>query len=422
MPTEVQAQVWKLKQGLTVAYERRQGPSFAFNIRLPWGSAHDPMGQEGSASLLEEWWYKGAGGRNARELLNAFDDLGVLYSGGTGREATHISVSGWKEDLPAALRLVADMLLRPQLLSTEVPVLLDLARQDLADLEDSPTSVLSSRAREFIFPRKPGDPSAGFAHSVSGTVAGLNTISAESLRAHFVNYGQVGSLLGLVADWSEQDVQALVSEIFSEWQSGLQWQVPAHFQAKQTLHVSTGTGEQTHMMLVAPAPAVLSKEWLPWQIVLNVLSGGSSSRLFQTVREDLGLAYEVSASPLIRGGQSFFAVYAGTTPQRASQTIDVILRELERLGQGISATEFTRAQFALISDEVFEAEALSNRAYALTRDLALYGRIDSVTSVRAKLEELTLDQVNLFLRHHHLIQEATLVTLGPKTSNLKVSA
>lgn len=422
MPTEVQAQIWQLEQGLTVAYERRTGPGFAFDLRLPWGSAHDPVTEEGSASLLEEWWYKGAGGRNARQLLDAFDDLGVLYSGGTGRESTHISVSGLREDLPAALCLVADLLIRPQLLPVEIPVLLDLARQDLADLADNPTSQLSLHARRLMFPRKASDLGAGFVHPISGTAAGLNNISADSLRAHLQHYGQTGSLLGIVTDWPENDIQMLVAEVFQNWQRGTQRHIPAHFQVRQTLHVPTETGEQTHMMLVAPAPAPLAEGWIPWQVVLGVLSGGSSSRLFQTVREDLGLAYEVSASPMVRGGKGFLAVYAGTTAKRASQTIDVIWHELERLHKGISAAEFTRAQFSLISDEVFEAEALSNRAYALTHDLALYGRIDSVASVRAKLEQLTLEHVNHFLESHHPTKEATLVTLGPKSSNLKVSA
>lgn len=129
------AQVWTLPGGLTVAFERRAGPGFAFDLRVPVGSAHDPRGQEGAAGVLEEWLYKGAGGRDARGLQDAFDDLGVRRSGGVGPEATRFGASGLTADLGAALALVADVVARPALPTHELPVLLDLARQDLEGLE-----------------------------------------------------------------------------------------------------------------------------------------------------------------------------------------------------------------------------------------------------------------------------------------------
>jgi predicted Zn-dependent peptidase len=411
--TEPHAQVWTLPGGLSVAFERRAGPGFAFDLRVPVGSAHDPVGQEGAAGVLEEWLYKGAGGRDARGLQDAFDDLGVRRSGGVGPEATRFGASGLSADLPAALALVADVVARPELPAHELPVLLDLARQDLEGLEDSPPDLLATEARALAFARAPGETRAGYAHPASGTPEGLEAMNAAGLRAHLERYGQAGSVLGLVADLEPQAAQALVTRTFEGWRVGEDCPVPATFQGGGRLHLPHPGGEQTHLSLSAPGVSPRSAEWLPWQLALSALSGGGSSRLFVAVREERGLAYAVSASPLVLGGGGFLSAYAGSTPGRAPETLAVMLGELERLTQGLSAEEFRRAHTGLSTGVVFGAQSLRGRAHALTRDLALFGRVRSVRGLRAQIDALTLGDVNDFLAGYHPVRGATVVTLGP---------
>ena len=404
--------LWTLPHGLTVAFERRSGPGFSFDLRLPWGSAHDPHGQEGTAAVLEEWLHKGAAGLDARQLQDAFDDLGVRRGGGVGPEATRLSVSGLLADLPRALGLVADVLLRPTLPPAEVPVLLDLARQDIESLQDSPTDLLAVQGRALAFGGT-AQALSGFGHPSSGTLDGLSRISAQSLRAHFAGYGAQGSVLGLVADLSAEDALKLVTVALGDWQPGTVRPLHAPFCADRTVHLPYPDGEQTHLSLLAPGVAPTHPDWLKWQLALTALSGGSSSRLFYAVREERGLAYAVSASPLILGREGFLNVYAGSTPERAPETLEVIRAELERLQGGLDAAEFRRAHAGLSASVVFGNESLRGRAHALTRDLALFGRVRSVASLRAELDALTLQDVNAFLGRYAPLRGATLVTLGP---------
>lgn len=408
-----QAQVWTLPEGLTVAFERRAGPGFAFDLRVPVGSAHDPRGQEGAAGVLEEWLYKGAGGRDARGLQDAFDDLGVRRSGGVGPEATRFGASGLTADLGAALALVADVVARPALPTHELPVLLDLARQDLEGLEDSPPDLLAAEARALGFPRVPGDDRAGYAHPASGTPEGLEALGAAGLRAHLERYGQAGSVLGLVADLEPQAAHDLAASTFAGWRVGEDRPVPALFRRGGRLHLPHPGGEQTHLSLSAPGVSPRSADWLPWQLALSALSGGGSSRLFVAVREERGLAYAVSASPLVLGGEGFLSAYAGSTPGRAPETLAVMLAELERLPGGLGAEEFRRAHTGLSTGVVFGAQSLRGRAHALTRDLALFGQVRSVRGLRAQIDALTLEGVNAFLARYRPALEATVVTLGP---------
>ncbi|OLV16291.1 M16 family metallopeptidase [Deinococcus marmoris] len=407
------SELWTLPGGLRLAFERRSGPGFAFDLRLPVGSAHDPVGQEGSSGVLEEWLFKGAAGRDARALQDAFDDLGVRRGGGVGPEATRLGVSGLLDDLGASLRLVADVLLRPDLPENELPVLTDLARQDLDSFQDSPTDLLALEARRVTFPRPAGSPLAGFAHPPSGTLEGLEALTADTLRAHLEAYGQAGAVLGLVADLEPEAALGLVSDALGSLRPGRQPGAEATFQAGQRVHVPDPDAEQTHLSLTAPGISPGDPRWLAWQVALTALSGGSASRLFHAVREERGLAYAVSASPVLLGGQGFLTAYAGSTPARAPETLEVMLAELARLPQGLSADEFRRARSGLRASVVFGAESMRARAGALTRDVAVFGQVRPLAGLRASLDALTLEGVNDFLTDYDPVSSMTIVTLGP---------
>ncbi|GMA15867.1 insulinase family protein [Deinococcus metallilatus] len=405
--------VWTLEGGLTAAFEQRKGPGFALDLRVPVGGAHDPLGQEGSAGVLEEWLYKGAGGRDARAYQDALDDLGVRRGGGVGPEATRFGVSGLTADLPAALGLVADLLLRPALPPEELPVLADLARQDLEGLEDSPPDLLATEARRLAFPRDPASPFAGYAHPASGTPEGLSNLSVDGLRAFLARYGTRGSVVGLVADADPAEVRALLERAFAGWRPGEAVTVPADFRPGLRVHVPHAEAEQTHLSVTAPGAPPRSADWLAWQVALTALAGGSASRLFHAVREERGLAYSVSASPVLLGGRGFLAAYAGSTPERAPETLAVLLAELARLPQGLTEAEFERARRGLTASVVFGAESPRARASGLTRDLAVFGRVRSVADLRAQIAALTLERVNAFLAGYDPAAQATVVTLGP---------
>ncbi|RJF73759.1 insulinase family protein [Deinococcus cavernae] len=405
--------VFQFSGGFRCAFESRSGPGFAFDLRLPLGSAHDPVGREGSAAVLEEWLFKGAAGRDARQLQDAFDDLGVRRGGGVGPEATRLSVSGLLEDLPAALSLVADVLLRPALPEAEVPVLLDLARQDLEALRDSPSDLLGVQARAHTFPRREADGGAGYGHPATGTLEGLANVTPASLREHYGRrYGQAGSVLGLVADLSAGEAQALVERTFAAWPVGEYTVIPVHFQGGLRRHFDDPEAEQTHLQLTALGVAPTHPDWLAWQLALTALSGGSSSRLFQAVREERGLAYAVGASALVLAGQGFLSVYAGSTPGRLPETLDVICAELRRLPGGLGEAEFRRAHAGLSASIVFGGESARSRAVALTRDLTLFGRVRDLGDLRRELDALTLTDVNRFLHDYQPMQNASLFTLG----------
>ena len=123
-----------------------------------------------------------------------------------------------------------------------------------------------------------------------------------------------------------------------------------------------------------------------WQVALTALSGGSASRLFHAVREERGLAYSVSASPVLLGGQGFLSTYAGSTPARAPETLEVLLAELGRLPHGLSADEFVRARNGLRASVVFGAESLRARATGAHAGRGRLRAVRRVADLRGRLD------------------------------------
>ena len=393
-----------LPSGLTVAAERRATPGFSFHLRLPLGSAHDPLGQEGSASVVEEWLYKGAGTLDAHGVQDALDDLGVRRGGGTDAEATFFAASGLNEDLGAALSLYAELLRRPALPDAELPILLDLARQDIEGMQDSPAERLGLEARRRLF-------SGGYAHPVSGTLEGLASITPASARAFWQRYGATGSVLAVVADAAPEAVFELAEKLFGDWQAGETHPLEPSPKFGLSAHVHEDS-QQTHFTFTGRGVSPHSPDWFAWHLSLTALSGGSASRLFHAVREERGLAYAAQAGAQVIGGQALLSGYAASTPQRAPETLSVMLSELRKWRQGLSCEEFARAQSALVASTVFGSESIRARSGGMARDLALFGRVREAAAMRGEIEALTQGGVNAFLSGYDP-GPLSLISLGP---------
>jgi predicted Zn-dependent peptidase len=137
------------------------------------------------------------------------------------------------------------------------------------------------------------------------------------------------------------------------------------------------------------------------------------ARLFTEVREKRGLCYTVSASPhAVRGSGSILA-YAGTTPDRCQETLDVLIAEIRRLEEGVTDDELTRARVGVLSDLVMQSEATRARAGSIARDQYLLGQVRTMDAIRAGVQAVTPSSIHEFLTRHPA-QDFTVVTLGPQ--------
>ncbi|GIW24507.1 pitrilysin family protein [Meiothermus sp.] len=400
-------QIEVLPNGLILAVEERPWmPGVALQLQVPVGAVNDPAGMEGAASLLEGWLWKGAGSRDARALAEAFDDLGVRRGSGSALEHTTFAAQFLADKLEAVLALYADVLMRPHLPSEALEAVRQIALQELAALEDQPPKKMFTALRRAVFASPHG-------RNPSGNKADLERMRAEDLRADFAQrYAPQGTILALVGGVRFEEVREAVGNTLGAWQGKGAGYPPIELRPPQTIHLEQDSA-QVQIGLIYPDVSFDHPEFYSARLAAQVLSGGSSSRLFTEVREKRGLVYSVFAAPNGVKGYSYLMAYAGTTPERADETLGVMQQEIARLSQGVSEEELQRTKIGLRAALVMQDESSRSRAASMARDLYLLGRVRTLDEIETQILSVDLERINSYLAHNPY-QNPWIATLGPR--------
>lgn len=395
-----------LPNGLTLAVETQPwNPGVALQLLIPAGAVGDPEGLEGSASLLEGWLWKGAGSRDARALADAFDDLGVRRGSSSGLEYASFAASFLAEKLGAVLGLYADVLRRPCLADGDLEPVRQIALQELAAIEDQPSKKMFTALRRAKFRSAHG-------RNPGGSRPALEAASPAALRADFhARYSPRGAILALVGGVSLDQAREAVLAALGDW-DGPPAPLPEVVTAPPHSLSLWADSAQVQIGLIYPDVSYGHPEFYTARLAVQVLSGGSGSRLFTEVREKRGLVYSVYATPSGVRGYSYMSAYAGTTPERAEETLEVMRREIEGLAD-ITEGELERIKVGLRASLVMQDESSRSRAASMVRDLFGVGRVRTLEEIEAGIESVDVGRINRYVREFPY-RNPWVATLGPK--------
>jgi predicted Zn-dependent peptidase len=396
-----------LSNGLTVLVETMPAvQSAAFSLLIPAGSAFDPVGQNGTANALADWITRGAGAMSSRELLSAFDRLGIQAHESSSVHHLAISGSCLAANLSAALRLYGDVVKHPKFNEEDFEAVMAGVEQSLLAIEDEPRQKVMFELIRRCFPAPWGQPA-------EGTLTDLENITPKSVREQFKRCVRPrGAILGIAGNVTLNDVLPVLEETYRDWTGENEIVLKTGDRGVYREHM-THESTQTHIGVAYPSvPYGADNYYQAWAAV-NVLSGGMSSRLFTEVREKRGLCYSVYASLSSTKDHGQVLCYAGTTAERAQETLDVLLGELKRLGDGIEEAELVRCKARAKSSLIMAQESTGGRAGSLARNWFHLNRIVTLDEVRAKIEALTVQSVLEYVNAHPA-QDFTLLTIGPE--------
>lgn len=393
--------------GLTLLAERMDHVrSAALNFLVPAGCVYDPTERLGTASVLSEMIMRGAGARGSRELSLALDGLGVDRDQSVGQLHQRFWGATLASNLGAALELYADILRRPHLPAGELDAVRALALQELQSLEDDPKAMVMVELRRRYWPLPLG-------RDRRGTPAGLKRITAASVREHYERtFGPRDTIVSVAGNIDWPALRDQVERLFGDWASPA---APA-LKLKKAIggreHLKKDT-TQTQIALAYPSVPFGHRDYYAAQGAVQVLSGGMGARLFTEVREKRGLCYAVFASYQTFKERACMLCYAGTTNERAQETLDVTLAELKRLADGVQEDEVERVRAGLKSSVIMQEESTSARAGALASDWYYLGRVRPIEEIQAAIDGLTPAQIVEYVRKYPP-RDMTVVTLGPK--------
>jgi predicted Zn-dependent peptidase len=397
----------RFPNGLVLIAETMPGvQSAAFTILLPAGAAFEPAGSGGTAAMLAEWIMRGAGERDSRELLSALDNLGVSH--GEGAQTSHTGVSGvtLSRNLIPALRVFADVLLRPHLDDEEIEPIRDLTLQSLQSLEDDPSSKVIYELRKRHFPDPWGRPTPGSPEGVqSATPQQLREFHQDAYRPN----GTIIAVAGAI-DWPA--LLEAVETLFSGWERRPEPPVQIRASGPKRDHLLKDT-QQIQIALAFPSEIATSPHYYLARAAVAILGGYPSARLFTEVREKRGLCYSVYAGYEGLKDRAAVLCYAGTSADRAQETLDVTLAEMSRLREsGIDAEELEMMRAGLKSSLIMQQESTMSRSGSLAADWYHLGRTRSIEEISRELDALTPGGVSAFAARLPL-DDVTLLTLGP---------
>lgn len=372
----------------------------------PAGYGADPEDRQGISAIWSELLLRGAGDLRSREHADALDRLGVNRGIDVGPTFLRLGASLLGDRLDEALPLLADIILRPRMDEESVEPSRELALQALESLDDDPQerAVLAARDRHHAPP---------FNRSGLGTEQGLRSATREELVDRWKMCAvPEGSAIAVAGFVDPDQLEATLNRLLRGWSGRCEPVEPVGTPPRGYAHQADDSANQVQIVVVHDAPREADERSVLERIVAAVLSGGMSSRLFTEVREKRGLCYAVHAA--YRANRDFGAVtaYVGTTPERAQESLDVLLAELERVRNGVRSDELERALVGLKSRIVFSGESTGARASALTSDWHKLGRTRSLEEVTAEIDAVTAARLAEYLASRDL-GRVTIQTLGP---------
>ena len=398
--------------GLTLLAERMDHVrSAALNFLVPAGCVYDPADQLGLASVFSEMITRGAGERDSRALSLALDNLGVDRDESVGQLHQRFWGATLASNLSAALEIYADILRRPRLPADELPAVQALALQDLQSLEDDPKAMVMVELRRRYWPLPLG-------RDRRGTPTGLKRITPVSVRRHFERtFGPQGTILSVAGNIDWAILRDQVERLFGDWRSAAAKPLALKKAVGGRGHLRKDT-TQTQIAVAYPSVPFGHAEYYAAQGAIQVLSGGMGARLFTEVREKRGLCYAVWASYQTFKDRACILAYAGTTNERAQETLDVTLAELKRLADGVTDEEVQRVRAGLKSSVIMQEESTSARAGALASDWYYLGRVRPIEEIQAAIDGLTPEAIVTHVKQYPP-RDMAVVTLGPKPLKLK---
>lgn len=384
-------------------------PSFesaAFTFLLPSGCCNDPFARAGLASLTSEMMLRGAGSRDSRTWISDLENLGVERGESVGVAQATYHGATLKDNLYAGLSLFADLLRRPHLPADQLEAGRNTCLQELRSIDDEPSHKLMIELRRRQYP----DP---WGRSSHGDEAGLRAATIDDVRAfHDRHYRPDQTILAVAGNFDWQRLRTEVENMFGDWKAGGAPE-PAIGNGRPAGNHLPFQSNQSHVGVAHPTIPYKHPDYFQAWAAVGVLSSGSSSRLFTEVREKRGLCYTVYASLHTQRDRASVLCYAGTTAERAQETLDVMVGELERLENGIQQSELDRLKARIKSALIMQQESTSARSGALGRDWYHLGRARTLDEVGQLVDALTADSINAFLKKNPP-RELLVVTLGPQ--------
>lgn len=387
---------WTLENGLHVVGERLPYlRSVSIGVWMRVGSMMETPAENGLSHFLEHMVFKGTEKRSTRDIAEEMDAVGGQMNAFTGKDCTCFYAKVIDEDLPLAVDILSDMTLHASLDETEFNKERGVILEEISMEEDSPEDVVHELLSRIQF----GDQAAGM--PILGPAEQIAAYTRDDLANYRArHYHPENCVVALAGNYDPEQVLVLMQQYFGEWKkSGQRQTVPPMQPIPGQKAAREKDTEQLHICLGYPGTFLGSDELYPMSVMNNLLGGAMSSRLFQKIREEMGMAYSIYTYPSTYVGCGTFAVYAGVSPKNGHAVLDETLKQLDLLCRdGVTEKEFREAKNQLRGSYLLGLESPGSRMQSMGRGQLHLDRCMTPEETVAKIEAVTIESVNAVAR------------------------
>ena len=373
------------------------------------GSAAEPADRRGISHLLEHMVFKGTKRRTARAIAEEMDAVGGELNAMTDKETTCFYAHVVDRHLPRAVDVLADMLQHALFAADDLDRERQVVLEEIKMYDDSPGEVLHDRFTRALWRgANLGDPTIGFSHTV-GAISRDDLVGWRATR-----YAPTTMFVTAAGNIAHDAVVQLVEAAFAGFTGDAIPPTPERPRFTPDVDVTVDDTEQAYVLLGTPGLALRDERRYALSVLDTLLGGGMSSRLFQSVREERALAYEISTFQQGYRDAGLFGISAGCSPERVQECVDVVVDEIDRLlHDGAGADEVERTREHLKGNLILALESTYNRMSRLARNQIVHGRQIATEEVEAGFDAVDAAAVDRLARELLAPAQRGLCVLGP---------
>ena len=380
----------QLSNGLRVILEPMPAyRSVSFGIWIKTGSRNEPGHLNGISHCVEHMLFKGTERFHAKAIAQHFDAIGGNVNAVTDKEYTCYYVKVLDQHVPTALHILSDMFLRPKMDEQDFIKERNVIIEEIAMYEDTPDDLV----HDYIVQAAYGDHP--IAYPVLGTEKQLYNMDVSDLhqfmKEHYTVQNTVLSIAGNIDDRIVEQLEQYFGCFHNEHVSTL---LDKPLFKGKSLFYEKNT-EQNHFCIAFPGISIGDLHQYAMLVLNHVIGGGMSSRLFQEVRENRGLAYAVYSYPTFFQDSGLFTLYAGCVPKQTVEVVDVILEVLHQFRQkGMTEKELVTAKEQLKGNIILGMESTNYRMHRFGKEELMLGHQQSLEHIITNIDQVSLEAID----------------------------
>lgn len=409
-------QTKKLDCGVRLVYEQiPYVKSASVGIWVKAGASDETAENSGISHLIEHMMFKGTKKRSAKDIAFDIDRLGAHINAFTGKEATCYYVKTISSSFEKAAEILLDMFLNSEFDTDELKKEKQVIYEEMKMIQDTPDEDAHDILMETLFC---GDP---LGKSIIGTEETVGGISRDDIKGYISKkYARDSIVVSIAGSFDEKMAEEIFNRAFqdlSEKKESLNEKIIPYTPA---FRVKAKDIEQSHICMARRAVKLDDDEYFAWTLLNNAFGGTMSSRLFQNIREEKGLAYSVYSSFAGYENEGLFEIYAGVSHDKVKDASEAIRFELLKLlSEGITEDELEMARQQVKSMYAFEQESVNARMFKAGKNMIIAGKIYSIDEAVESFDAVTMNDIRRVSEKVADIKEYSAVSVSNREFDIE---